>query len=132
PSRIAHRDSGDGDGHTYWGWYVGKAGDLAANIPKEPFITEYGAQALPGLDTLRAMFDPDAVWPDTPLDWEAWKLADFQPTQTFEIAKVKPGKTIQEFVAVSQRYQANLIRFQTEVLRRAKWTRNTGLYQFMF
>ena len=78
------------------------------------------------------MFDADTLWPDTPLDWEAWKYADFQPDQEFNLAQVKMGKTIQEFIAASQRYQANLIRFQTEVFRRAKWRRNTGLYQFMF
>jgi beta-mannosidase len=132
PARIPHRDSGAGDGHSYTGWYVYQIGDLVKDLPKERYITEFGAEGLPALDTLKAMFDADTLWPDSPLDWEAWKFADFQPDQTFNLAKVKMGKTIQEFIASSQRYQANLIRFQTEVFRRAKWTRTTGLYQFMF
>ncbi|HVZ74191.1 MAG TPA: glycoside hydrolase family 2 TIM barrel-domain containing protein [Polyangia bacterium] len=132
PSRIPHRDSGAGDGHSYTGWYVFQIGDLVKDLPKERYITEFGAEALPALETLQTMFDADTLWPDTPLDWEAWKFADFQPDQTFDLAKVKMGKTIQEFIASSQRYQANLIRFQTEVFRRAKWTKTTGLYQFMF
>jgi beta-mannosidase len=132
PARIPHSDSGSGDGHSYTGWYVFQIGDLVHDMPKERYITEFGAEGLPALETLRAMFDGDTLWPDTPLDWEAWKYADFQPDQEFNTAGVKTGKTIQEFVAASQRYQANLIRFQTEVFRRAKWTRNTGLYQFMF
>ncbi len=132
PARIPHRDSGAGDGHSYTGWYVFQIGDLVKDMPKERYITEFGAQGLPALDTLKAMFDAATLWPDTPLDWEAWKFADFQPDQTFDLAKVKMGKTIQEFISSSQRYQANLIRFQTEVFRRAKWTRTTGLYQFMF
>lgn len=132
PARIPHSDSGAGDGHSYTGWYVFQIGDLVKDLPKERYITEYGAQGLPALETLKAMFDADAQWPDTPLDWEMWKYADFQPDQTFNLAKVKQGRTIQEFIASSQRYQANLIRFQTEVFRRAKWTKTTGLYQFMF
>jgi beta-mannosidase len=132
PARIAHSDSGSGDGHSYTGWYVYRIGDLAHDMPKERYITEFGAQGLPALETLRAMFDADALWPDTPLDWEAWKFADFQPDQTFNLAQVEMGKTINEFVAASQRYQANLISYQTEVFRRAKWTKTTGLYQFMF
>jgi beta-mannosidase len=132
PARIPHRDSGSGDGHSYTGWYVFQIGDLVRDMPKERYITEFGAEGLPALETLKAMFDDQALWPDTPLDWEAWKFADFQPEQTFTLAKVKMGKTINEFIAASQRYQANLIRFQTEVFRRGKWTRSTGLYQFMF
>jgi beta-mannosidase len=132
PARIPHSDSGAGDGHSYTGWYVFQIGDLVKDMPKERYITEYGAEGLPALETLKAMFEGDTLWPDTPLDWEAWKFADFQPDQEFNLAQVKMGKTIQEFIAASQRYQANLIRFQTEVFRRAKWTKTTGLYQFMF
>ena len=132
PARIPHSDSGAGDGHSYTGWYVFQIGDLVHDMPKERYITEFGAEGLPGAETLKAMFDDAAMWPDTPLDWEAWKYADFQPDQTFNLAKVKQGKTLAEFIASSQRYQANLIRFQTEVFRRAKWTKTTGLYQFMF
>jgi beta-mannosidase len=132
PARISHSDSGAGDGHSYTGWYVFQIGDLVHDMPKERYITEFGAEGLPSLETLKAMFEGDTLWPDTPLDWEAWKFADFQPDQEFNLAQVKMGKTIQEFIAASQRYQANLIRFQTEVFRRAKWTKTTGLYQFMF
>ena len=132
PARIPHSDSGAGDGHSYTGWYVFQIGDLVHGMPKERYITEFGAEGLPGAETLKTMFDDATLWPDTPLDWEAWKYADFQPDQSFNLAKVKMGKTLAEFISSSQRYQSNLIRFQTEVFRRAKWTKTTGLYQFMF
>ncbi|HTA17855.1 MAG TPA: glycoside hydrolase family 2 TIM barrel-domain containing protein, partial [Polyangia bacterium] len=132
PARIPHSDSGAGDGHSYTGWYVFQIGDLVHDMPKERYITEFGAEGLPGAETLKTMFDDATLWPDTPLDWEAWKYADFQPDQSFNLAKVKMGKTLAEFISSSQRYQSNLIRFQTEVFRRAKWTKTTGLYQFMF
>ena len=128
-------DSGAGDGHSYTGWYVFQIGDLVKDMPKERYITEYGAEGLPALDTLKAMFDGDTLWPSTrPSTGRAWKYAPISsPDQEFNTAHVKMGKTIQEFnIAASQRYQANYIRFQTEVFRRAKWTKNTGLYQFMF
>ena len=95
-------------------------------------VTEYGAAALPAMETLRTMFDAKALWPSAPADWESWKFADFQPHNTFDIAKVKQGRDLAEFVANTQRYQAVVIRYTTELLRRRKWTGSTGVYQFMF
>jgi beta-mannosidase len=131
PSRVVHRDSGTGDAHTYFGWYEGKLEDVVG-ADLEPLVTEYGAASLPGVDTLRTMFDSESLWPDTPGDWESWEFADFQRASTFRIAKISQGRNIGEFVANTQRYQAVAVRFTTEVLRRRKWTKNTGVYQFMF
>jgi beta-mannosidase len=131
PSRVVHRDSGTGDGHYYYGWYDGKAGDLAT-ADLLPFVTEYGAAALPDVATLRTMFDEKSLWPATPKEWENWQFADFQPKNTFGLAKVERGRDVCEFVKNTQRYQASLVRYQTELLRRRKWTKNTGLYHFMF
>jgi beta-mannosidase len=131
PSRVVHRDSGTGDGHYYYGWYDGKAGDVTT-ADVLPFVTEYGAAALPNVETLRTMFDGEALWPRTPKDWETWQFADFQPRNTFGLANVKQGKDLAEFVKNTQEYQANVVRFQTEVLRRRKWTKSTGVYHFMF
>jgi beta-mannosidase len=131
PARVVHRDSGTGDAHVYFGWYNGNLEDIAtAKI--DPLVTEYGAAALPGLETLRTMFDAESLWPDTTRDWETWRFADFQPETTFKNAKIKQGSTINEFIANTQRYQAITVRYTTEVLRRRKWAGNTGVYQFMF
>jgi beta-mannosidase len=131
PSRVVHRDSGTGDAHIYFGWYDGNVEDVAT-AEVEPLVTEYGAASLPGLDTLRTMFDAESLWPDTPRDWESWQFADFQAKETFRNAGIKQGRTINEFIANTQRYQAVAVRFTTEVLRRRKWAGNTGVYQFMF
>jgi beta-mannosidase len=131
PSRIVHRDSGTGDGHYYYGWYDGKLGDVAT-ADVAPLVTEYGAAALPPVETLRTMFDAETLWPDTPRDWETWQFADFQPKNTFDLAKVSQGRDIGEFVRNTQRYQAIAVRYTTEVLRRRKWRPGTGIYQFMF
>ena len=54
PTRYAHQNSGHGDGHTYPGWYVGHWRDYQ-NLPEAPFITEYGAQALPVKENILRM-----------------------------------------------------------------------------
>jgi beta-mannosidase len=131
PARVAHRDSGTGDGHPYPGWYGGKASDYST-LPGAPFLTEYGAQALPIPETMSSMWPAQPGWPIAGPAWDVWAFHNFQRVQTFEIAKVPLGKTRDEFVWNSQNYQAALLRFATEHYRRAKWTKVTGLYQFMF
>ncbi|GAC1410644.1 MAG: glycoside hydrolase family 2 TIM barrel-domain containing protein [Gemmatimonadaceae bacterium] len=130
-SRVGHRDSGTGDGHVYPGWYGGKVGDYS-KLPKETFITEYGAQALPGLETLHAMLPESALSLKDVGRWDVWMFHDFQPAMTFDIAKVQRGLTLEDLITDSQRYQAQLTRFATEIFRRAKWKGSTGIYQFMF
>lgn len=129
-SRVVIQASGLGDGHPYHGWYGGKVSDFGRGTD-EPFVTEYGAQALPDVASLRRMFEPDSVWPRDPSAWAAWRYHNFQPEQTFDIAGIPTGDSIAEFVAFSQRYQANLVRFATEGFRRRKWRGSTGIYHFM-
>ena len=45
---------------------------------------------------------------------------------------MKQGRDIEEFVQNTQRYQAIAVRYTTELLRRRKWQKSTGMYQFMF
>ena len=134
PTRVHHRDSGTGDGHPYHGWYAGTVGDFYGAWT-EPFITEYGAQALPNLETLRTMFPGDTLFPDTEAEWETWRFRNFQPDQLRQFAGIERGRTIEEFVAETQAYQAQLVRFATEIFRRRKWAAEkptTGIYHFMF
>lgn len=131
PTRVAHRDSGTGDGHPYPGWYGGKVADYAA-LPGAPFLTEYGAQALPIPETMLSMIPAEARWPTTEAAWDVWAFHNFQRDATFKTAKVPLGRTLEAFIWNSQNYQAALLRFATEHYRRAKWTKVTGLYQFMF
>ncbi len=131
PTRVAHRDSGTGDGHPYPGWYGGKVADYAA-LPGAPFLTEYGAQALPIPETMLSMMPAEARWPTTEAAWDVWAFHNFQRDATFNTAKIPLGNTLEEFIWNSQNYQAALLRFATEHYRRAKWTKVTGLYQFMF
>src|SRR3954453_12999382 len=131
PSRVAHRDSGTGDGHTYPGWYGGRVEDFATQKQSSPFMTEYGAQALPNLETLEQMFDANVLFPKNQADLAVWKFADFQPKETAENG-VQMGNSIEDFIRNSQRYQAQVIRFGTENFRRGKYDKSTGIYHFMF
>ncbi|MDO8680166.1 MAG: glycoside hydrolase family 2 TIM barrel-domain containing protein [Acidobacteriota bacterium] len=131
PTRVAHRDSGTGDGHPYPGWYGGKVAEYAG-LPGAPFITEYGAQALPIPETMKSMVPAEGGWPMPEAGWDAWAFHNFQRDPTFNTAKIPLGKTLEEFIWNSQNYQAALLRFATEHYRRAKGTKVTGLYQFMF
>lgn len=112
--------------HTYPGWYWGNLRDYLAT-PCAPLPSEFGAQGLPSADQLRLFLGPDA-WPP---NWQAWVFHDFQPDETFRVARIEMGNSLEEFVANSQEYQARLIRFATEAYRRAKG-RVTGYFQFMF
>jgi beta-mannosidase len=129
PTRITHRDSGTGDAHPYPGWYYGTVADFTGKT--DPFVTEYGAQALPGLESLREMFPGDTLYPRNAEQWQAWEFHDFQPDPTFAPGRVERGRTVDEMVASSQRYQAQVVRYGTEVFRRRKWSGITGLYHFM-
>jgi beta-mannosidase len=130
-TRVNHRDSGTGDGHPYPGWYGGKVVDYAT-LPGAPFLTEYGAQALPIPETMKTMLPAETGWPIPQQAWDTWAFHNFQRDPTFNTAKIPLGKTLEEFIWNSQNYQAALLRFATEHYRRAKGTKVTGLYQFMF
>jgi beta-mannosidase len=129
-TRVLHRDSGTGDGHPYPGWYSGTAADYAT-LPGAPFITEYGAQALPGEESMKTMVALAGV-PANDAQWNEWAFHNFQREQTFNLAKLPATGDLPTLIRTSQNYQAAVLRFATETYRRAKWSKVTGLYQFMF
>jgi beta-mannosidase len=131
PSRVTHRDSGTGDGHPYPGWYGGKVADYAT-LPGAPFLTEYGAQAMPIPESVKTMMPAPTSWPPADAVLDTLAFHNFQRDPTFNTAKIPLGKTLDEFIWASQNYQAAVLRFATESYRRAKGTKVTGLYQFMF
>lgn len=67
-----------------------------------------------------------------PPDWQGLAYHDFQYDQTFHVAGIELGSSLEEFVANSQRYQAELLKFAIERYRRHKYTKIGSLFQFMF
>lgn len=133
-SRIVHPFSAVEE-HYWAGWYFGTLANLLEPA-KTATITEFGAQALPRLATLRTFIPRSELWPDTtkPGDpkWTRWKYHNFQPIQTFQNAKISRGDTIQSFIANTQRFQARLVAIAAESYRRQRYQPVTALFQFMF
>ena len=130
PTRYLHPASTVNE-HPWWGWYSNtwrKYGE----VRKEPLITEFGAQALPNLSSLRRIFKETELYPDTEAEWKNWGYHNFQKKETFEIAKVPMGKNTQEFIDNTQHYQAKLTKFAAEAYRRQRYQPVSAIFQFMF
>ncbi|TBH21590.1 beta-galactosidase [Thermus thermamylovorans] len=112
--------------HPYPGWYWGHLRDFLA-LPGAPLPSEFGAQALPRAELLRRVLG-EAAWPPR---WEAWAYHNFQPHETFRVAGVALGASLEEFVENSQAYQAKLLEFAVHAYRRGKG-RVVGYFQFLF
>ncbi len=119
--------------HPYPGWYwedtVLRDVTPGAVGADAPFYSEFGAQALPGVKTLRKMFKPRELWPP---DFKKWAFHDFQYFQTFNVARIQMGKSIGEFVKNSQDYQAHLVKEYIQSIRLKKYQPMNGYFHFMF
>ena len=128
---LPHPGSGGTDTHVYFGWYHGEERDFpkfCAAVPRMArFVTEFGAQAVPN----NAEFmDPDR-WPD--LDWD--RLARTHALQKAIFDDRVPPREFETFARwqeATQRYQADVVRFHIETLRRLKYRPTGGFCQFAF
>lgn len=122
---ITHSDFRE---HPYPGWFSGKMEYFAA-LPGKPLPTEFGAQGLPRLKTLKKIFSKKDLWPP---NWKKWAYHNLAYEQTFNIAGINKGRSIKEFIKNSQDYQARLIKFAVENYRVHKFSEISGLFHFMF
>ena len=127
PTRHVHLASEFRE-HPYPGWYYGDY-HMYIGLPGSPCPTEFGAQALMNLGSMRRTFAPQDLWPP---NWSKWAFHNFQYEETFRVAKVEMGRSIMDFIRNSQEYQARLLKFAIENYRRRKYTGATGIFQFMF
>lgn len=130
PSRPSQGNAHPSE-HAWSGWYSGSYRDFAKPTP-QPIVSEYGAQAVPELATLRTFLTKAQLWPIEGENLARWEYHDFQLHELRDYAKVPIGKTVKELIGNSQRYQARLLQFAAENLRRQKWQPVTGVFQFMF
>jgi beta-mannosidase len=117
------------DSHFYFGWYLGRSGDLARALAAWPaaarFVSELGAQAVP---TTAGFMAPDR-WPD--LDWT--DLEEHYCLQKGIFDNCVPPANYQRFEAwrdATQDYQARLIKEQVETLRRLMFRPSGGFAVF--
>lgn len=130
PTRYTHSHSATAE-HPWLGWYSGSWKDYGKPT-KENLITEFGAQALPSIGSLRRIFSEDELWPDSEEDWKKWSYHNFQKHELTNIAGVDIGNNVEEFIENTQKYQAKLTKFAGEALRRQKYKPVGGVFQFMF
>ncbi|GAC1518264.1 MAG: glycoside hydrolase family 2 TIM barrel-domain containing protein [Acidimicrobiales bacterium] len=123
--------SGGTDTHLYCGWYHGGERDfprILAAVPRlARFVTEFGAQAVP---PSADWMDPHR-WPD--LDWAELGRRHALQLEAFE-RFVPPAAypTFDAWRAATQEYQATVIRFHVETLRRLKYRPTGGFCHFFF
>jgi len=116
--------------HPWYGWYSGKYQDFA-QASKVPVVSEYGAQALPNLESLKKFIPQKYLLPKGKRAKKLWEYHNFQFNWN-EKNGVRFKETTEQFIQESQSYQAKLLKFATEMLRIQKYTGTTAIFQFMF
>ena len=119
------------DSHLYYGWYLGQERQFPEVLARLPvlarFVSEFGAQAVPG----DAPWCQPERWPD--LDWERLARTYCLQKKRFD-CYVPPAAypTFEAWRDATQAYQAQVIRFHIETLRRLKYRPTGGFCQFAF
>ncbi len=126
-TRIVRRAS-NYEEHAYDGWYWGSKEHYVAT-PMGPLVTEFGAQALPNLISLKKIVEDKNLFPP---NWKVWEYHNFQVDQTFNIAKVEMGDSIESFIENSQTYQSEVLKTAIDFYRRKRFDGINGIFQFMF
>lgn len=141
PSRFVNLCSGEptalkkgGDTHFYFGWYrVQGPKRLFDKIVKYTpsngrFVTEFGAQSLPNLESCHKFMDPDI----DKIDW-----AHLQERHSLQIDLLDhwvglKRKSLEELVNASQEYQSRINQYYIDRLRLLKYNPGGGVVPFMF
>jgi beta-mannosidase len=118
------------DSHLYFGWERGEDRDLGPFLARWPrlgrFVSELGAAAVPDDDD----FIDSARWPS--LDWERLERHHGLRKASFDEYVPPAGYgTYEAWKAATQAYQARLLRYQVETLRRLKYRPTGGFAQFV-
>lgn len=128
PSRPALAASGEQDAHAYAGW--SETSWSALQDLESVMLTEYGAQAPPDTDS-PAWRSLGTRWPVGDED-PAWLHAGFQPAPWGERGAGLPSKhpSLDAFVEAGQRYQAEVVRYGAEQMRRRKFEPCSGVFAY--
>ncbi|CAA6805857.1 MAG: Beta-mannosidase, partial [uncultured Sulfurovum sp.] len=94
-------------------------------------ITEYGAQAIPNFESLKKFVPNKYLKPTYKKAKEHWEYHNFQFKNSNDYG-IKFKGSVKQFIKDSQTYQADLIKFATEMLRIQKYDTTTAVFQFMF
>jgi beta-mannosidase len=123
------------DGHFYYGWYkiYGQLRSWEAIARRFPdnirFVTEFGAQSFPNVESCERFMDPDV----RKIDWrELTERHMFQPNIMDYWLDWRGARSLAELVELTQNYQIHIHRFYIDRLRHAKYRPTGGIVPFMF
>jgi beta-mannosidase len=131
PGRMALAGSGELDQHLWIGWREGSWVGFAQALPG--FVSEFGAQAPPsaGSPAWQAL---GSRWP-LPADDPQWLYSGFELPAWAERGAGAPSEheTLQQYVELAQEYQAYLLGYAIDQLRKRKFEPCWGalLYQLV-
>jgi beta-mannosidase len=124
------------DTHFYFGWYRKLYGPLRSWDPvirRFPnnirFVTEFGAQSFPNLESCIKFMDADI----TKIDWQ--RLAErhhFQPDILSYWLDWRAAQSLEELIRITQDYQIAINRYYIDRLRYHKYRPTGGMLPFMF
>jgi beta-mannosidase len=122
------------DTHLYFGWYIGTMRMLKSLASMYGryfrFFTEYGAQAYPNLDSFKKLQN---VASTGDIDWNEMERKYMLQRRIMEkFVPMRKGGGLQDYIEVSQWYQARLIKYHNEFLRSRKYDPCGGALHFMF
>ncbi|KPV51099.1 glycoside hydrolase [Kouleothrix aurantiaca] len=124
------------DAHFYFGWYGGVYGQLRtfervqrfapANLR---FITEFGAQSFPNIESCAKFLDPEI----SKIDWEQVAARHHMQPNMFDYWLAwRTAASLADLVAMTQEYQSAINRFYIDRLRFHKYRPTGGILPFVF
>lgn len=123
------------DNHFYFGWYHGQVSDLSTLANRAPqllrFLSEFGAESVPDPAPFIDAQLKSLAWPD--LDWADLERHNGLQRRYFD-QHVPPSDyaTFDLWRDATQRYQAELLRYHIEQLRRMKYRPVGGFCLYCF
>lgn len=129
------------DYHFYCGWYPpnpkislssGHGGNSVEDLEAKDerlleFVTEYGSQSLPELNSLKKFIPNKDLWPP---NWSTYKKHCLQ--EDILMRFIEKPKSLEEMIKKSQDYQAFQLKYHTEFYRRHKFSPCNGALHFIF
>ena len=123
------------DTHLYFGWYLsyGTLQDAEVMRKRFPanmrFVTEFGAQSFPNLESSLRFIDPDIA----KLDLDILQTRHhFQPHILSHWVNWQSAQSLAELIDMTQDYQIFINRYYIDRLRVAKYRPTGGIVPFMF
>lgn len=104
-------------------------GDMDVHAPNavKPIVVEFGADSIPNLVSLVKYIPKDKLWP---MDWDTWQYWGLFYYNQFRRAKVELGESLEEFIDLTQKYEAVVVKEQIELLRQHKYWPTGSMYLY--